>query len=290
MYNDSIGRGWYNYSCYYIASQNYSSANSIDNNILINLTPEWRNIGTNDTDNEIQNGEAINLTAEGKDETALDWAWLETNETGVWENKTTYNSPMDMNDAVNTWTWSNFTWLNSSITGETTIQWRIYYNDTYGQENVTTTQSFTVVKTPSYCYLDFNPTSPQTYNTSINPTCNCTNPETTANLYKNGTLVNSENNTALVFPAGDWNYTCNTTTTANYNKAINTTIYTVNKGDLYPQLFVNDSDTWYYDYPTWTNVTCNVTSFNNEASCTLSRDEIQKGTSEVNLLPNGTYT
>jgi len=56
----------------------------------------WQNQGTNDTDNSILQGQAINLTAQGKDETALDWSWLATNESGSWKNYTTYwNSSVD---------------------------------------------------------------------------------------------------------------------------------------------------------------------------------------------------
>lgn len=54
-----------------------------------------------------------------------------------------YNSPKDMND-VKSWSWSNFTWQNSSIASETKITWKIYANDTYGNENVTTQGIFTV--------------------------------------------------------------------------------------------------------------------------------------------------
>ena len=55
-----------------------------------------------------------------------------------------YDSPFDCSDAADTWTWSNFTWCNTTITSGTTIQWRIYYNDTYGNENGTSIHSFTV--------------------------------------------------------------------------------------------------------------------------------------------------
>jgi len=51
---------------------------------------------------------------------------------------------MNMSDVADTWTWSNFSWSNSSITAGTTIAWRIYYNDTSGNENVTDIMSFTV--------------------------------------------------------------------------------------------------------------------------------------------------
>jgi cytochrome c biogenesis protein CcdA/glutaredoxin len=43
------------------------------------------------------------------------------------------------------WTWSNFTWKNASIPLDTTIAWRIYYNDTYGNEAVTNILTFRVV-------------------------------------------------------------------------------------------------------------------------------------------------
>ncbi|MBI5697891.1 MAG: DUF2341 domain-containing protein, partial [Thaumarchaeota archaeon] len=58
-----------------------------------------------------------------------------------------YSSPMNMNDATS-WTWSNFTWQNSSVAQGTVIGWRIYYNDTSGNENVTSLATFTIDATP----------------------------------------------------------------------------------------------------------------------------------------------
>jgi len=63
-------------------------------------------------------------------------------------------SQKDMNDASATWTWSNFTWSNSSLTANTTVAWKIYYNDTSGNENVTDVNTFTVYS------KDFNLTYP----------------------------------------------------------------------------------------------------------------------------------
>ena len=54
-----------------------------------------------------------------------------------------YNSPIDLHEVADAWTWSNFTWSNSSIPAGTTIQWRIYYKDTYGNVAATNIQSFT---------------------------------------------------------------------------------------------------------------------------------------------------
>jgi hypothetical protein len=105
--------------------------------------PAWQNQGTNDTDNAILQAQAINLTAQGISEIGLNWTLLATNESGIWQNKTVYGSPMGMNNAVGAWKWSNFTWSNSSI-AQGTIAWRIYYNDSSGNQNVTSIQTFTV--------------------------------------------------------------------------------------------------------------------------------------------------
>jgi len=48
--------------------------------------PQWRNQGQNKT--VIHHGENILLRAQGKDNVALNWAWLSTNETGIWKNFT----------------------------------------------------------------------------------------------------------------------------------------------------------------------------------------------------------
>ena len=55
-----------------------------------------------------------------------------------------HGSPIDLNNVADTWAWGNFTWCNTTITSGTTIQWRIYYNDTYGNWNGTSIQSFQV--------------------------------------------------------------------------------------------------------------------------------------------------
>lgn len=69
----------------------------------------------------------------------------------------TYGSPLNMNSVADTWTWSNFTWCNTSITDGTAIAWRIYYSDTSGNENATDTHYFTVkTEAPEYDYVDLD--------------------------------------------------------------------------------------------------------------------------------------
>ena len=49
-------------------------------------SPLFQNQGQNKS--SIRPGENILLYAQGKDDIALDWAWLATNETGEWKNHT----------------------------------------------------------------------------------------------------------------------------------------------------------------------------------------------------------
>jgi len=79
----------------------------------------------------IHKNETINLHAYWTDNYQLDHTWLSTNETGEWKNKTTYNSPLTGNES-----WSNFTWSNISFVPGI-IGWKIYANDSFGNENVT---------------------------------------------------------------------------------------------------------------------------------------------------------
>ncbi len=107
--------------------------------------PLWANQTTNDTNNVILSKKAINLSAQGYDDVGLDYAWLSTNESGEWKNYTdgTYGSPMYLNGVSETWTWSNFTWKNDSFSYGL-VGWKIYYNDTWGKENVTDNSTFFV--------------------------------------------------------------------------------------------------------------------------------------------------
>lgn len=111
--------------------------------------PEWRLQQTNDSDNKISDNATINLSAEGYDYFGLSYAWLETNESGgTWINYTgdyggNYGSPKNLGDVADTWTQTNFTWQNNSVSGAY-VGWRIWYNDTTGNLNVTDTGVFSV--------------------------------------------------------------------------------------------------------------------------------------------------
>jgi len=102
--------------------------------------PSYSNLGQN-VSAPITQGSAIKLYAYWTDAANVSHAILSTNETGVWENKTVYNSPMTINANQS---WSNFTWQNSSVTAGTVVGWRIYANDTCGNWEATSINTFTI--------------------------------------------------------------------------------------------------------------------------------------------------
>ncbi len=137
-YPDVVGwRIWYRDNK---STSQYNVTDILSFQIKDATKPKWRNPGTNDSDNIINQGEQIKLVAQGWDFQSLDWAVLSTNETGVFVNY----SIIDMSDAEATWTWSNFTWDNSSFYG--TLGFQIWYNDTAGNYNVTDVFTVTVTE------------------------------------------------------------------------------------------------------------------------------------------------
>ena len=139
----------YNVTNHTVTQSNINSGGRFDFNITLpsvadTIPPEWRSQGQNVS--QIPVGGSILLYAQGKDLVALDYAVLATNETGTWHNWTgEYGSPMDMQDAGNTWKWSNFTWQNGSIPAGTTVGWRIWYNDTADNWNKIDIMCFEVI-------------------------------------------------------------------------------------------------------------------------------------------------
>ncbi len=103
--------------------------------------PNWRDQGQ-ETDSIPETG-SVELYAQGYDLVNLTEATLATNETGAWQNKTGfYGSPATVN-AEDAWTWTNFTWQNTSVSGNT-VAWKIWYRGSEGEYNSTDTQTFSV--------------------------------------------------------------------------------------------------------------------------------------------------
>ncbi|MBI4015542.1 MAG: PQQ-binding-like beta-propeller repeat protein [Candidatus Aenigmarchaeota archaeon] len=81
----------------------------------------------------------INVT----DNAALGWATLETDESGIFGNKTVYGSPVNLRGD----NFANiaFNWRNGSIKDGTTVKWRVYINDTAGNWIVSDQKSIRVL-------------------------------------------------------------------------------------------------------------------------------------------------
>jgi hypothetical protein len=109
--------------------------------LAINYTvpPAWSNQAQNNT--APPTGAAVNLSTRWTDNSTLAYAWLSTNETGAWRNKTSYDSPRLLNTSA---ALVNFTWQNASVTVNTTVGWRIYANNSLGLTNATATMTFIV--------------------------------------------------------------------------------------------------------------------------------------------------
>lgn len=105
------------------------------------VPPKWDNQSSNA--NQIGLNGTVLLTAYWTDNALLSYALLSTNETGAWQNK----SSLALSGSA---AWSNFSWSNYSITNDTVIGWRIFANDTSGNQNVTAVAAFMIADAPRY--------------------------------------------------------------------------------------------------------------------------------------------
>jgi outer membrane protein assembly factor BamB len=137
----------FNITGYFLGDENYtSSSQTWYATVLDVLSPSWHDLGQNAT--WVGVNKTILLFANWSDNFDLDYAWLETNETGEWKNYTA----VDIN-LTEGQTWSNFTWRNSSVPAGWTIGWRIFANDTSGNENATNVMAFTVNASEMWRFL-----------------------------------------------------------------------------------------------------------------------------------------
>ncbi|MEM5803853.1 MAG: PQQ-binding-like beta-propeller repeat protein [Candidatus Aenigmatarchaeota archaeon] len=135
-YLSSIGT--FNITAYFEGDENYtSSSKTLYLTVVDDEKPKYNYLLQNAS--WIGVGHSILLAANWSDNYDLDYAWLSTNETGIWENK----SFIDIN-LTEGQTWSNFTWSNNSIPAGRIIGWRIYANDTSGNVNATSVMTFSI--------------------------------------------------------------------------------------------------------------------------------------------------
>ena len=144
----------------------------------------------------------------------------------------------------------------------------------------------TVNKATTQIYLTVTPTSPTAYPTQINATCSASNPEVTANLYRNNSQINSENGMNVTLAAGTYNFTCNSSATGNYTPAYNQTLHEITRAPMPLLLYLNSSQSSQsYSY----GETSNATGYKSypEGSLTLLRNGSDYGNPEITELPAG---
>ena len=137
------------------------------------------------------------------------------------------------------------------------------------------------------CGLDLAPESPQEYGMPITISCSCTNPETTAKLYRNETDVTNENHQPVMLPAGTYIYNCTTPMTDNYISAQNPSVYQIDKST--PLITLTANPPLNETYGTPINISCSSTNL--ESSTALYKNGIDV-TSENNqfiILAPGAY-
>ena len=157
--------------------------------------------------------------------------------------------------------------------------------------NVSGFSGFAIGQQISSCSLAFNPLSPQDYGTPVNASCSCTNPESPATLWRNGTEVTlAENNQYVVIPGGAWDYVCNVSESQNYTNATSTSLFTINK--TIPTLALSATPGWSVSSGTTTNVSCDFSDLS--ILLELYRDSVPVDSGyghveEVASLADGSY-
>lgn len=112
-----------------------------------------------------------------------------------------------------------------------------------GQDSQAWTVTVLPVKQASSCSLVFTPTSPITYDQQpFTAFCACTNPETSAQMFRNGADVSNENGIQTTLAANNYNYVCNVSETANYLGASTSSTYVINRAASQVDLLLNGID------------------------------------------------
>lgn len=205
----------------------------------------WSNPNVNVTNPN--RAEPVNISVVWEDSGGADFAWLATNETGAWKNYTdgTYGSPRNLGDTASPIT-VNFSWINQTGSPRV-IGWKVYANDTSGNENGTNIPSGTFDGNfTMWGWSNITWTSPST-GSSVSGTVDLT------------CFVNDTNTTGSGNITGYDVYFYNETTTASSYLGVN---YTNSSGHAlwqwdttglpaettyYPKCNITDNSTLYYN-------------------------------------------
>ncbi|MFH1669889.1 MAG: Ig-like domain-containing protein [Candidatus Woesearchaeota archaeon] len=156
-----------------------------------------------------------------------------------------------------------------------------------GNENYTgssETWSVTVDKAATSMTLTASPSWSETYGTATTINCSADNPEVTAQLHRNGTLVGIPDVQTLA--ANEYQYTCNASETQNYTGNTTSNTLTINKAVTTTSLFIDGSQAnTTVTYGATTNATATTTA----GTLTLYREGSPVSNPEIDVLGAGSY-
>ena len=259
--------------------------------------PQWSSQGQNtSTPTE---GDAVHLSTYWTDDKSLSTAILSTNESGAWQNKTTYGSPASLSGGGS---WSNFTWQNASVPAGTIVGWRTYANDSRNNFNVTNIMTFAVqvapdITKPRWSNNLTSPASPATYSSGASYQFNITwtdnkgisnvilefnganyTPSQSGNVYYR---------TFTGLAADSYNYRWYANDTSNNWNSTSQLSYTINRASSSTSINFNPSSP--QTYGTQTTATCSITTGDAGATLTLYRNGTGVSNPDVQTLGGGTY-
>lgn len=222
------------YVCYN-GGENWMNVRNITTQNLINMDPSNTQLWLNGSESNLAGTYGITLNASALvDVTGIN---VELYRNGsLLDNSTTYAEDVDIIGA-GYWNYTAYAIGNATVTPSS----QEYFAN--------------ISKAAPSCSLIISPTSPTSYGNSTTATCACGGGGT-VKLYRNSTDITAQNATPIILGAGGYSFVCNTTETANYTSATNSSSYTVNKAVPDVQINFNTSDS----VPTSTvvNVSCNV--------------------------------
>ncbi len=171
---------------------------------------------------------------------------------------------------------------NKTILAVGVYELNISINDSSGNEN-SARYKVTINRASSAVSLNFDKTSPQTYGTSITPTCSVVSGTGSAVLRMNGTIISS--GIAITLGADIYAFNCSLSESANYSYSENTSSFVINQASPSLSISITPSENVYFgNETTSTGSGCPA-----QLTCGLFRDGASVSNPDVQTLPIGTY-
>ncbi|MEK6974429.1 MAG: LamG-like jellyroll fold domain-containing protein, partial [Nanoarchaeota archaeon] len=256
--------GYYLYEVFSDGNQNYS-VNDTGVSYYVNVTqvstdtiaPSYSNI-INPTSNVYARNRTYYFNVTWTDNYALSNVVLENNFDGILRNVTVISSIGGQ----------YYFPVNDLAAGNYIYKW--YANDTSGNINQTSLQTFTLNKAIPTCSLQSLPSTTVTFPSTINVTGSCLPSEIQSNLYRGGINVNNEGGINVKLRAGTYNYIANISSSANYTSSSATLIVTVLKGKNSIKLLMNGVSS---NLTITDNQTINATAYSDSENYNLYRNQ-----------------